>query len=92
MSTCQHFKTTFKHNLTCIFLSLRAKLKKTLCPRTPCTHGLFSVKTMTGSKDEVNVGFRSGQLAQTRIYDVGFRQRIVDLKTSDKKKFIFIMN
>jgi len=36
MSTCQHFKTTFKHNLTCIFLSLRAKLKKTLCPRTPC--------------------------------------------------------
>ena len=36
MSTCQHFKTTFKYNLTCIFLSLRAKLKKTLCPRTPC--------------------------------------------------------
>ena len=37
MSTCQHFKTTFKYNLTCIFLSLRAKLKRTLCPRTPCT-------------------------------------------------------
>ena len=36
MSTCQHFKTTFKYNLTCIFLSLRAKLKKPLCPRTPC--------------------------------------------------------
>ena len=28
MSTCQDFKTTFKHNLTCIFLSLKAKLKK----------------------------------------------------------------
>ena len=36
MSTCQDFNTTFKYNLTCIFLSLRAKLKKTLCPRTPC--------------------------------------------------------
>ena len=38
MSTSQHFKTTFKYNLTCIFLSLRAKLKKPLCPRTPCTY------------------------------------------------------
>ena len=48
---------------------------------------------MTGSKDEVkNVDFRFEQLAQTRIYDVGFRQRIVDLKTSDKKTFIFITN
>ena len=38
MSTPQDFKTTFKYNLTCIFLSLRAKLKKkTLCPQTPCT-------------------------------------------------------
>ena len=37
MSTSQHFKTTFKCNLTCIFLSLTAKLKKPLCPRTPCT-------------------------------------------------------
>ena len=37
MSTSQDFKTTFKYNLTCIFLSLRAQLKKPLCPRTPCT-------------------------------------------------------
>ena len=36
MSTSQHFKTTFKYNLTCIFLSLRAQLKKPLCLRTPC--------------------------------------------------------
>ena len=37
-STSQDFKTTFNYNLTCIFLSLRAKLKKPLCPRTPCTY------------------------------------------------------
>ena len=36
MSTCQDFKTVFKCNLTCIFLSLRVKLKRTVCPRTPC--------------------------------------------------------
>jgi hypothetical protein len=36
MSTSQDFKTIFKYNLTCIFLSLRAQLKKPLCPRTPC--------------------------------------------------------
>ena len=44
MSTSQDFKTTFKYNLTYIFLSLRAQLKKPLCPRTPCTLvNLFSV-------------------------------------------------
>ena len=37
MSTSQDFKTIFKYNLTCIFFSLRAQLKKPLCPRTPCT-------------------------------------------------------
>ena len=31
---------------------------------------------MTGSKDEVNVDFRSGQLAQKQIYDVGFGQNL----------------
>ena len=35
MSTFQNFKSTFIYNLTCIFLSLRAKFKKPLCPRTP---------------------------------------------------------
>ena len=36
MSTFKNFKTTFKYNITFIFLSLRAKFKKTLCPQTPC--------------------------------------------------------
>ena len=36
MSTSQDFKTTFKYNLTCIFLSLRANLKNTLQCETPC--------------------------------------------------------
>ena len=36
MSTSQDFKTTFKYNLTCIFLSLRAELKNTLQCKTPC--------------------------------------------------------
>ena len=31
---------------------------------------------MTGSKGEVNVGFRFRQLAQTRIYVVGFGQNL----------------
>ena len=44
MSTSQGFKTTFKYNLTCLFLSLRAKLKNTLCPRTPCSYFLISIK------------------------------------------------
>ena len=42
MSTSQDFKTTFKHYLSCIFLSLRAQFKKPLCPRTPCTY-LFNL-------------------------------------------------
>ena len=36
MSTSQDCKTSFKYNLTCIFLSLRAKLKNTLQCETPC--------------------------------------------------------
>ena len=41
MSISQDFKTTFKYNLTCIFLSLRAKLKNTLQCETPCTYILM---------------------------------------------------
>ena len=37
ISISQDFKTTFKYSLTCILLSVRAKLKKPLCPRTLCT-------------------------------------------------------
>ena len=36
MSTSQDFKTIFRYNLTCIVLSLRAKLKNTLQCETPC--------------------------------------------------------
>ena len=32
----QDSKTTFKQNLTCIFLPVRANLKYTLCPEGPC--------------------------------------------------------
>ena len=42
MSTSQNYKTIFKYNLTCIFLSVRTQLKKPLCPRTPCTNVLCS--------------------------------------------------
>ena len=50
MSTCQEFKTTFKHNLSCIFLSLKAKLKKHFALGHPvlyCTinQSLFLQKT-----------------------------------------------
>ena len=48
MSTCQHFKTTFKYNLTCMFLSLRAKLKRTLCPRTPCSKQKNVIACLSG--------------------------------------------
>ena len=33
-----HISEFQNYLLICIFLSLRAKLKKTLCPRTPCTN------------------------------------------------------
>ena len=38
MSTPNEYTDNFKSNLTCIFLSLRPKLKNTLCPRTPCKY------------------------------------------------------
>ena len=41
ISTSQDFKSTFNYNLTCIFLSLRAKLITPLCPRTPCNWFIF---------------------------------------------------
>ena len=36
MSTPNEYTDNFKSNLTCIFPSVRAKLKKPLCPRTLC--------------------------------------------------------
>ena len=37
MSTPNEYTDNFKSNLTCIFPSVRAKLKKTLCPWTLCS-------------------------------------------------------
>ena len=40
ISTPNEYTYNFKPNLICIFPSVRAKFKKPLCPRTPCTiHG-----------------------------------------------------
>ena len=36
MSKPNEYTDNFKSNFTCIFLSVRAKLKKPLCPRTLC--------------------------------------------------------
>ena len=36
ISQTRNFKTTFKKNLTCIFLSVRVNLKNTLCHEGPC--------------------------------------------------------
>ena len=42
MSKPNEYTDNFKSNLTCIFLSVRAKFKKkTLCPRTLCTYLQF---------------------------------------------------
>ena len=38
MSTSQDLKTTFKYNVTCIFLSLRTKLKKNTLPSDTLYH------------------------------------------------------
>ena len=36
MSKPNEYTDNFKSNITCIFLSVSAKLKKPLCPRTLC--------------------------------------------------------
>ena len=41
MSTPNENTNNIKSNLTCIFPSVRAKLKKPLCPRTLCTYFAF---------------------------------------------------
>ena len=43
MSTPNEYTDNFKSNLTCIFPSVRAKLKKPLCPRTLCK--IYELKT-----------------------------------------------
>ena len=43
MSTPDEYTDNFKSNLICIFPSVRAKLKKPLCPRTQCTSTALSL-------------------------------------------------
>jgi len=45
MSTSRKFKTSFKPNLTCIFLSVRVKWKKTKHIRRPCSLNLSKVSS-----------------------------------------------
>ena len=40
MSKPNEYTDNFKSNLTCIFLFVRGKLKKPLCPRTLCTRNI----------------------------------------------------
>ena len=42
----QEYTDTFKQNLTCIFLPIRANLKYTLCHEGPCTTGYISQGNM----------------------------------------------
>ena len=42
MSTPDEYTDNFKSNLICIFPSVRAKLKKPLCPRTQCIRTVSS--------------------------------------------------
>ena len=52
MSTPNEYTDNFKSNLICIFPSFRAKLKKTLCPRTLCIR-LYSCRSWCLFDDEI---------------------------------------
>ena len=43
MSTPNEYTDNFKSNSTCIFLSVRTKLNKTLCPRSRCSPKWFKL-------------------------------------------------
>ena len=48
----QDSKTTFKQNLTCIFLSARVNLKGTLQYETPCTINISSSNAIAIAHDK----------------------------------------
>ena len=59
MSTPNEYTDNFKSNLIYIFPSVRAKLKKTLCPRTQCTLPLGTIKsakTIVGAMKNLKAG------------------------------------
>ena len=45
MSKPNEYTDNFKSNFTSIFLSVRGKLKKPLCPRTLCTYNRIEYKS-----------------------------------------------
>ena len=58
MSTSQDFKTIFRYNLTCIVLSLRAKLKNTLQCETPCRRpnaDSLEIENQTEGQDKIRI-------------------------------------
>ena len=54
MSTPNEYTDNLKSNLICIFLSVRTKSKKPLCPRTQCTRQKFLAQTPATQKQDVH--------------------------------------
>ena len=53
ISKPNEYTVNFKSNLTYIFLSVRAKLKKPLCPRTLCSSKTMLTCEKEGVKKEI---------------------------------------
>ena len=58
---CYHFfsesqdsKTTFKQNMTCTFLPIRANLKYTLCHEGPCSMKILAAKYLKQASTSLN--------------------------------------
>ena len=61
MSTPNEYTDNFKPNLICIFPSVRAKLKKPLCPRTQCSQLFyFNIKPVLRLSGMQNVNDKFG--------------------------------
>ena len=73
MSTPNEYTDNFKSNLTCIFPSVRAKLKKPLCPRTLCSERrrVFSLFLLLGEIRRVLSGKMSINVTKiTQIFGI----------------------
>ena len=78
ISKPNEYTDNVKSNLTCIFLSVRAKLKKALCPRTLCRpwqvlssrsyyHIFGLVLTETGKEENGLFTFKVNESMKARI-------------------------
>ena len=79
MSTPNEYTDNFKSNLTCIFPSVRAKLKKPLCPRTLCSERrrVFSLFLLLGEIRRVlSAKMASNQLKISQKIDLDSFQGI----------------